>query len=92
MKIELLTMIPVGQTFVIGFFAIMAATKALKASANYALTKEKNEVLNDNVNFTNSLGRQRHQLTPFYVFWDCYKNARAWPGLLYSSTIYFSYN
>jgi hypothetical protein len=56
MKIELLTMIPVGQTFVIGFFAIMAATKALKASANYALTKEKNEVTIDNVNFTKFIG------------------------------------
>lgn len=56
MKIELLTMIPVGQTFVIVFFAIIAATKAFKAAANYALTKEKNEVTIDNVNFTKFIG------------------------------------
>ncbi|URW80616.1 hypothetical protein [Xiashengella succiniciproducens] len=56
MNIELLRMIPIGQTFIMVFFAILAATKAFKAAANYALTKEKSEVTIDNVNFTNFIG------------------------------------
>lgn len=56
MTIELLKMIPASQTFIVGFFAIMAAAKTFKAAANYAITKEKNEVTIDNVNFTKFIG------------------------------------
>lgn len=56
MTIELLKIIPASQSFIVGFFAIIAATKTFKAAANYALTKDKNQETVDNVNFTKFIG------------------------------------
>ncbi len=52
MTIELIKMIPVSQTFVLGLIIATLVAEIYKAAASYALTKRKNEVTIDNVNFT----------------------------------------
>lgn len=56
MNIELLKLIPVGQTFVLGLIVVTAATENLIAVANYALTKEENAITIDNAHFTKFIG------------------------------------